>query len=80
MLVLTRKPGEGILIGDDITVKVIELKGGGARIGIEAPRTKKIYRQELYERIRQENIDAADWDFTDLDNVSKSLAQKDKVK
>ena len=80
MLVLTRKPGEGILIGDDITVKVIELKGGGARIGIEAPRNKKIYRQELYERIRQENIDAADWDFADLDNVSKSLAQEDKVK
>ncbi len=75
MLVLTRKPGEGILIGDDITIKLIELKGGGARIGIEAPRNKKIYRQELYDRIRQENIDAADWDIADLDKVSNTLAK-----
>ncbi|MBU4328471.1 MAG: carbon storage regulator CsrA, partial [Proteobacteria bacterium] len=50
MLVLTRKPGEGFVIGDDITIKIVEMKGGGVRIGIEAPQDKKIYRQEIYDR------------------------------
>ena len=59
MLVLTRKPGEGFVIGDDITIKIVEMKGGGVRIGIEAPQDKKIYRQEIYDRITMENRAAA---------------------
>jgi len=75
MLVLTRKPGEGIIIGDNIVVKIIEMKSGGIRIGIDAPRDTKIYRQEVYDRIRQENIEAAaGWDMTDLDILSDKLA------
>ena len=54
MLVLTRKPGEGIIIGDNIIIKIIEMKSGGIRIGIDAPRDTKIYRQEVYDRIRSE--------------------------
>ncbi|BCO08511.1 carbon storage regulator CsrA [Desulfolithobacter dissulfuricans] len=76
MLVLTRKPGEGIVIGDNIVVKIIEAKGGGIRIGIEAPRETKIYRQEVYDRICQENIEAARWDITDLNILSDSLATR----
>lgn len=79
MLVLTRKAGEGIIIGDDITIKIIEMKSGGVRIGIDAPRETKIYRQEVYDRIRQENIDAARWDMSDLDILSDELASR-KVK
>ncbi len=74
MLVLTRKPGEGIIIGDDIIVKIIEMKSGGIRIGIDAPQDTRIYRQEVYERIRQENIDAAGWEMADLDLLSDNLA------
>ncbi|HFQ89298.1 MAG TPA: carbon storage regulator [Desulfobulbus sp.] len=74
MLVLTRRPGEGIVIGDNITVKIIEVKGGGIRIGIDAPRETKIYRQEVYDRIRQENIEATRWDMADLDILSDDLA------
>jgi len=76
MLVLTRKVGEGIIIGDNITVKIIELKGGGIRLGIDAPRETKIYRQEVYDRIKQENVEAAKWNFDDLDALSENLATR----
>ncbi len=79
MLVLTRKAGEGIIIGDNITVKIIEMKSGGIRIGIDAPRETKIYRQEVYDRICQENIEATRWDQVDLDILSDELASR-KVK
>ncbi len=78
MLVLTRKTGDGIIIGDDIIIKIIEMKGGGIRIGIDAPKNKKIYRQEVYDRICQENREAAQWDPTDLDSLSANLSKKKK--
>ncbi|MDR2550739.1 MAG: carbon storage regulator CsrA [Desulfobulbus sp.] len=77
MLVLTRKPGEGIVIGDNITIKIIELKSGSIRIGIDAPRDTKIYREEVYDRIRQENIDAsASWNMADLDTLIDKLTDR----
>ncbi len=80
MLVLTRKAGEGIAIGDDITIKVIEMKGGSIRIGIDAPQNKKIYRQEVYDRICQENKAALQWDINDLDTLSVNLSTGKKKK
>jgi carbon storage regulator len=76
MLVLTRKIGEGIVIGDDVTVTIIEIKGGNIRIGIDAPKDRKIYRQEVYEKIVEENRDAAQWNMIDLDNLSDNLITK----
>ncbi|MDJ0925427.1 MAG: carbon storage regulator CsrA [Acidimicrobiia bacterium] len=58
MLVLTRRPGESIVVGDDIVVTVIEIKGGQVRIGIDAPRDVDVYREEIYEQVRQENLSA----------------------
>lgn len=78
MLVLTRKTGEGIVIGDDITVRIIESKGGNIRLGIDAPKNKKIYRQEVYDRISQENVDATQWNSIDLDSLSNSLKPRKK--
>ena len=79
MLVLTRKPGEGIIIGDTVTIRIIEVKSGSIRIGIDAPGDTRIYRQEVYDRIRQENIEAAaGWNLSDLDVLSDQLADRTK--
>ena len=76
MLVLTRKPGEGIIIGDNIIIKIIEMKSGGIRIGIDAPAETKIYRQEVYDRIKDENIGAANWNMDDLNALSGNLESR----
>jgi len=54
MLILTRRVGETVYIGDDIQVMVLEVKGGQVRLGIAAPEEVAIYREELYERIKKE--------------------------
>ncbi len=73
MLVLTRKTGEGIIIGDDIKITIVELKSGGVRIGIDAPRDIKVHRQEVFDRIKQENKEATQWDIADLNELSSLL-------
>jgi len=74
VLVLTRKVGEGIIIGDDIKITIVELKGGGVRVGIDAPRDMKIHRQEVFDRIKQENKEATQWDIADLNELSSLLS------
>ena len=59
MLVLTRKLGEVIRIGDSVTVRLLEVKGNQVRLGIEAPAEVRIYREEVYRAIRRENEEAA---------------------
>ena len=59
MLVLTRKPGQQITIGDSIVLNVVEVQGDNVRIAIEAPREIKIYRGEIYKAIKEENQKAA---------------------
>ena len=66
MLILTRKLGEKIAIGDDITITLIEIKGTQVKLGIEAPKHIEIHRQEVYERIRQENLSSSDINDSDL--------------
>jgi carbon storage regulator len=59
VLQLTRKPGQTIVIGDDIRVQVIQIAGGAVRIGIDAPRSVSIYREEIWDAVRDENAAAA---------------------
>ena len=66
MLILTRKLGETINIGDDITVTLLEIKGTQVKLGIDAPKTIEIHRQEVYERIREENLSSSDVNDSDL--------------
>jgi len=58
MLILTRRAGEAILIGDDITLTVLRVKGSQVRIGINAPKHVSVHREEIYERIRSEQLAA----------------------
>jgi len=76
MLILTRKIGESIYIGDGrIKVVVVEVKGNQVRLGIEAPPEEKIYREEIYQQILEENRTAArgDVDQASLDQLSIGL-------
>lgn len=56
MLILTRRLGEGIRIGENITVRVVDVKGKNIKIGIDAPDRLSIYREEIYEKIQAENL------------------------
>jgi len=76
MLVITRKNDESFLIGDDIEVKIIEADDGRVKIGIEAPRDKKIIRKEILEEVTDSNKKSL------FDMNSREIADflKDKIK
>jgi carbon storage regulator len=59
MLRITRRPGERIIIGDDVIVEVMEIRGNTVRLGIDAPRSVLVYREELWLEVKRENEAAA---------------------
>ncbi|KNC17342.1 carbon storage regulator CsrA [Arthrobacter sp. RIT-PI-e] len=78
MLVLTRKVGEQILIGDDIVITVLDSRGEGVRIGIDAPRGVKIQREEVLRAVTEANLAAAAADAEAADAL-KALLQSGAV-
>ena len=76
MLVLTRKVNQSIVIGDEIEVVVLEVRGEQVRIGVRAPRTIAVHRKEIYEQIRQENLNAASVSTDDLASLQAQLAKE----
>jgi len=72
MLIITRKKGESIMIGDDIEITISKIDDGSVKIGIEAPRNVNILRKELYEEVEKENKEAVNINL----NILKSLKKK----
>lgn len=76
MLVLTRRPGESLRIGDDIRITVVEIDGGNIKIGIDAPRSVSIYREEVYLRIKEENQAAVAKHDVDMGSLTQLFKKK----
>jgi carbon storage regulator len=69
MLVLSRHKDETIMIGDDIELTVVDIRGDKVRIGIKAPSSVPVHRKEVYEAIRKENEEASTFDRDDLGEI-----------
>ena len=76
MLILSRKTHESIMIGDQIEVSVVDIKGDQVKLGIDAPRTVKVFRQEVYRAIQLENRAAAKTG-TDLPHIETLLKPRE---
>lgn len=73
MLVLTRKKGQALIIGDKIEITLLEIQGDQVRIGINAPRDVTVLRKELYLDIREENKKALQTDNYSLDDLAQII-------
>jgi carbon storage regulator len=60
VLIITRRPGEKIMLGEDVSIQVMEIVGNQVRIGIQAPKSVPVYREEIWEAVKAENQAAAD--------------------
>ncbi len=78
MLVLARKVGQQIVIGDQIEVTVLEVRGEQVRLGINAPRSIAVHRKELLEQVAEENVRAAGVDRESLNAAAESVEDQDK--
>jgi carbon storage regulator len=76
MLILSRKINEKIMIGDDISVTVIEIRGDQIRIGVDAPKQVKVYRQEVFDLVKAENQAAADAEMARLPQLGISAVRE----
>ena len=78
MLVLSRQRDETIMIGDDVEITVVDIRGDKVRLGIHAPRTIQVHRKEVYEAIQRENTAAANAPINDLDSLNHQLHSRKK--
>ncbi len=80
MLVLARKPNQSIMIGDDIEIRVVDIKGDQVKIGITAPRNIAVHRKEIYDDIQAANIEASKatgkTDLSKIGNIIKKKKEK----
>jgi carbon storage regulator len=73
MLVLTRRPGESVHIGDEVVVTVLEVRGDVVRLGIRAPRTIQVHREEIYRELQAANREAASPTEDAVRNLARML-------
>ena len=79
MLILARKPNESIIIGDQIEISIIDIKGDQVKIGITAPKSIKVYREEVYRAIQRENMEAAKAKPEVLPNLDNLIPKKENA-
>ncbi len=76
MLVLSRQRDETIMIGDEIEITIVDIRGDKVRLGINAPREVQVHRKEVYEAIRAENAESTEVQVDDLRNADRTLRRK----
>jgi carbon storage regulator len=80
MLILKRKSGEGIAIGDDILITVLSVQGKQVKLGVSAPERVSVYREEIFRRIKQENSTTTALLKEDLEEMARRMRAEKKEK
>lgn len=72
MLIITRRAGQKVMLGDDVTVHVMEIVGNSVRIGVEAPKSLPIYREEIWAAVKEENQASASADTESMPRPARA--------
>ena len=78
MLVLTRRPGESLMVGDDVVITVLDVRGDVVRLGIKAPRSIQVHREEVYRELQRANREAASPTDVAVDSLTRMLRTESK--